>query len=517
MARHRTHHRASKGLVKRGRGASVFKPLDTTADSHGWDVGYAAIDELPDEVLLEMFDIYVNEATARTEEWHTLVHVCRRWRNVVFSSPHRLDLRLLCTIRRPVRVRLDIWPALPIILAGSVDPTTLPMESADNILTALEHRDRVCHISLQHLPNALVGRLAAAMCEPFQALTYLELRSNDESAVPGLPDTFLGGSAARLQRLRLVCIPFLALPKLLLSACQLVNLELVDIPHSGYISPRMMVTCLSALTRLDTLHLEFRSPLSRPDRTIPSPSRITRVLLPALSMLCFKGVSEYFEDLVAQIDAPLLNQIWIEYFHQLLFDTPQLLQFISRTNELKTSDRADVLFRGDCVRIVLYSRRGMVERRILGLTILCRESDWQLSSLAQLCGAFLPPLSSTLERLYIREDILRPHWHDDMENVQWLELLQPFIAVKNLYLSKGLEPLVRPVLQEVAADSEGLTGVLPALQSVVIEGVQLPGSIQAVNHGEVRRRGEIGSPRSCPPSIKTRFGIERREWSEVYD
>jgi hypothetical protein len=460
--------------------------------------------------------MYVNEA-AGTEEWHTLVHVCRRWRNVVFSSPRRLDLRLLCTTRRPVRARLDVWPALPITLVGSVDPT-LPVESADNILAALEHRDRVCHISLQHIPNSLVGRLAAAMYVPFEELTYLELRSNnDDESAPGLPDSFLGGSAPRLQRLRLACIPFPALPKLLLSACQLVNLELVNIPHSGYISPQIMVTCLSALTRLDTLRLEFRSPLSRPDRrTTPSPSRLTRVLLPALSMLYFKGVSEYFEDVVAQIDAPLLNQIWIEYFHQLLFDTPQLLQFISRTNELKTSDRADILFRGDCVRIILYSQRGTVERRILGLTILCGVSEWQLSSLAQLCGVFLPRFS-TLERLDIREDTLRPYWRDDMENVQWLELLQPFTAVKDLYLSKGLEPRVRPVLQELAADLEGLTGVLPALKRVVIGAPQLSGSAQAVIHGEVPRRGTLGSPHSYPPSIKTRFGIEPRQWSEVYD
>lgn len=266
-----------------------------------------------------------------------------------------------------------------------------------------------------------------------------------------------------------------------------------------------MATSLSALTRLDTLRLEFRSPLSRPDRTTPSPSRPTGVLLPAISMLYFKGVCEYFEDLVAQIDAPLLNQIWVEYFHQLLFDTPQLLQFISRTNELKTSDRADVLFHGDCSRIVLYSRRGTVERRILGLTILCSASEWQLSSLAQLCGAFLPPLSSTLERLDIREDTLRPYWHDDMENVQWLEFLQPFTALKDLYLSKGLEPRVRPVLQE--ADSEGVTGVLPALQSLVIEEVQLSRTVQAVSHGEDHRRREIGSPHGCPPSFKTRFSI----------
>lgn len=75
------------------------------------------IELLPDNVLLEIFKAYVNEATW-TEEWHTLVHVCRRWRNAVFASPRRLDLRLLCTTRTPVRARLAIWPAIPIAITG---------------------------------------------------------------------------------------------------------------------------------------------------------------------------------------------------------------------------------------------------------------------------------------------------------------------------------------------------------------------------------------------------------------
>jgi hypothetical protein len=49
-------------------------------------------------------------------EWHTLVHVCRRWRDLVFASPRRLNLRLLCRKDTPVREMLDIWPALPIVI-----------------------------------------------------------------------------------------------------------------------------------------------------------------------------------------------------------------------------------------------------------------------------------------------------------------------------------------------------------------------------------------------------------------
>ncbi|KAI0292163.1 hypothetical protein BC826DRAFT_1020352, partial [Russula brevipes] len=80
-------------------------------------VGQAMIEMLPDDVLLEIFDFYLNDENSHgprnVDKWHTLVHVCRRWRNVVFASPSRLDLRLLCRKDRPLAM-LDIWPALPI-------------------------------------------------------------------------------------------------------------------------------------------------------------------------------------------------------------------------------------------------------------------------------------------------------------------------------------------------------------------------------------------------------------------
>jgi len=57
------------------------------------------IDVLPDDVLLEIFHFHVNmspshEGKMRVEVWQSLVHVCRRWRSLVFRSPRRLNLRL---------------------------------------------------------------------------------------------------------------------------------------------------------------------------------------------------------------------------------------------------------------------------------------------------------------------------------------------------------------------------------------------------------------------------------------
>jgi hypothetical protein len=128
-------------------------------------------------------------------------------------------------------------------------------------------------------------------------------------------------------------------------ATDLVDLSLSNIPHSGYMTPQAMATCLSTLTRLKSLSLNFQSPRSRPDpgrRCYPPASR--RSVLTALTELRFTGVSEYLEDLVARIDAPLLHVLDIRFFFQLIFDTPQLAQFIDRTPMLNARDEAQVVF-----------------------------------------------------------------------------------------------------------------------------------------------------------------------------
>jgi hypothetical protein len=253
---------------------------------------------LPDLALIEVFAFYMAEAWIET--WHTLVHVCRKWRNIGDGSPRRLDLRLFCTARTPVRETLDIWPPLPIVVNLYHDETW----GVDNIVAALGPNDRVYEMGLFGIRSSQLEEVLAALQQPFPTLTLLRLGLKDE-AVPVDPDLFLGGSAPRLQTLSLDHIPFPGLPKLLLSATHLVQLCLLGIPHSGYISPEAMATCLSGLTRLEYLEIEFESPQSRPDHWQNSrrPPLPTRNPLPVLTVLLFKGVSEYLEDLVVRIDA----------------------------------------------------------------------------------------------------------------------------------------------------------------------------------------------------------------------
>jgi hypothetical protein len=51
-----------------------------------------------------------------------------------------------------------------------------------------------------------------------------------------------------------------------------------------------------------------------------------------------------------------------------------------------------------------------------------------------------------------------------------LDLLHPFTAVKNLYLSKQFAPRIAPALQELTGGRT--TEVLPALQNVLLEGFE---------------------------------------------
>ena len=148
-----------------------------------------------------------------------------------------------------------------------------------------------------------------------------------------------------------------------------------------------MVALLSVLSSLKTLTLQFQSPQSLPDmenRILPT---LKRCILPALRRLRFKGVIEYLEDLLTFIDAPRLKTLYITFFNQIDFDCPRLAHFINCTPTLRALDEALVQFGDNFAHVVLPPGP-----RTLEIAISCREPDWQLSSVAQVCN-FLPPLS----------------------------------------------------------------------------------------------------------------------------
>jgi len=226
------------------------------------------------------------------------------------------------------------------------------------------------------------------------------------------------------------------------------------------------------LTSLEQLELQFRTPRSQADRASRRPPPLTLVALPALTSLQFTGDSEYLEDIMSPIEAPLLSSIDVKFFNQLIFDTPRLRHFISRTAISRAADKAYIWREPDFVQFQLgplnsiYTKEGSVM-----LLISCKPLDSQISSLAQVCSASFPPLP-TLESLNIH---MKPNhnlqlvvdWQDNMEDTQWLDLLRPFTSVKNLALSRSSVALIAPALQELSG--ERVTEVLPSLENLHLQ------------------------------------------------
>ena len=357
---------------------------------------------LPDNILLEIFDFYRKNLYYRTDiwRWRILVHVCRRWRQIIFESPRRLDLRILCTEETDVKKNLGIWPAFPIVIDCRYYWRSIQPRGEGNVIAALKHPDRVCSITLD-VPGPQLEPVTTVMQVSFPVLTHLHINSRDGNA-PVLPGRFLGGSAPCLQEIYFFRVPFPALPKLLLSANDLVQLELREIPPTGYVSPEAMVAGLAALLRLETFIIEFQSATFRPNRRpnrIDSVSPTARTGLPALTHFRFKGASEYLEDLVAQIDGPQLGSIVIIYLNQLIdFQVGQLAKFIDRSvgPELNLFRHAHITFDSRRVSITRRANQSRCTWCPASTSIYCKEIDWQVSHMAQVLSHFSMTFSAVI-------------------------------------------------------------------------------------------------------------------------
>ena len=429
------------------------------------------IEALPDDVLLETFEFYLDKDDADEiddghdyDGWQTLVHVCRRWRCIVFASPRRLDLKLFCTPQRSVNSKtLDIWPALPIVISAEDMHSE---EDVTNVISALRHHNRVCKINYynKQLQDSFLGAFAA-IDEPFPELTSLKLLSFGKNE-PALPDSFLGGSAPHLRSLDLNGIPYPSIGRLLSSTTNLVRLSLYRIPRSGYIAPETIVPCLSMLPRLKLLVLHFQYPRSRAQRESRHPPPLTRVVFPTLAILKFHGDIEYLEDIVSQIETPILDKATFWFFNQLVFDTPLLGHFIRRTETFMTIHTARMQILRHSIVVILpgLGESADDDQVVLYLCISCEPLDWQLSALTQVLNSFLSSLR-TVESLEI--EVCHEDWQDEIEVTQWQELLHLFTFVRDMTpLSKNSVRLVAPPLQDLAG--ERATEVLPALQNLFL-------------------------------------------------
>ena len=445
----------------------------------------AAIDVLPDDVLLDIFDFYRNNHNYSFRpawKWHILVHVCQRWRHVAFASPQRLKIQVLCTFGTPVRKNLGIWPAFPIIL-NFFSLSQLSPGDEDNVIAALEYPNRVCSVRL-NVTGLQLGRMVTLMQEPFPLLTRLFIVSRD---APVIPSEFLGDSAPCLQEITFSGIPFPALPALLLSTRDLVTLTLKNIPLSGYISPSAMAAGLAALPRLERFTIEFQSAAPLLDQIRPPPVP-PRTVLPSLTFFHFQGGNNYLEDLVSQLDGPQLNEIDIVYLDPPVdFQVPRLSTFIERSvgPELTPSSRAHVCFRSDEVDFTLYRHSNCPgwDRHPVRTTISSDAFNLQVSDLAQVLSRFSATLFAVVH-LELDAQLEDDYRLERTNVVEWLHIFRQFPAVQTLHVSWRLTGFIALALNGIRGET--VAEVLPFLELICLEG-QMISFIEKFNFFADRR------------------------------
>ena len=435
-----------------------------------------AIDILPDDVLLQIFEFCrVGHIPLRSPfppilEWRRLVQVCRKWRQLIFSSPRRLDLYLFCTCGTPVRKSPGLWPAFPIVIDYinhlyfvKCNLKSLSSNDEKNVNATLEHPDRICYIKLP-VTTSLLKHVA----QPFPILTHLWLSADPESG-PVLPSSFLGGSAQCLQEMYLEGIAFPSLSAFLSSASDLVSISLHRMPHAWYISPEV-VASLAALTRLDFLSIGFQPPTFRgqsSSRREEAP--LTRVVFPALTFLGLQGTGEYVEDFMAQIDTPRLAAIQIKYSNQHDFQVTQLSRLIGQTQIIEQAHTmgAGVHFYPSSSFVFISALSpGPVENRRISLYIgvSCQACEGLIASQVSHLADALSQTSVVLSKvrhlsLYART--LQPGWQNNMDHAVWLEFVRQFTSVESLRVCDPISGHVADALKDVTA--EMAPEILPAL------------------------------------------------------
>ena len=367
---------------------------------------------------------------------------------------------LLLTNGSPSIDTLSHIPPLPLFIDYS---ETITSKDEDNIHVGLQQHGRVRQVILQAPSSSLRIRLEQ-MNNLFPTLGDLSLLSTTtETMSLALPETL---QAPELRRLSLHGIGLPNGMPLLSSAIALSTLSLTHIQAPCYFPPGYLVTHLQGLPHLEELSIGFATPIPLPSSEGGLlPGLIPPVTLPALKRLTFRGVGIYLDNLVAQINTPLLLQLSLTLFFELAFALGNLTEFVHRTEGFRCLV-ARVIFDQDGASIdaVLYEQRGIVK---LNLQINCEQLDWQIDSAAQVCSA-LGDVLSAVQVFTLDLDMagMPSDWENTLDNTQWHELLLPFIGVKKLHIGFSLTNQLFQALESV---TEGLVSeLLPELQELEV-------------------------------------------------
>ena len=382
-------------------------------------------------------------------------------------------------------------PPLPLVIAHLDSTRTMARNGQDNIHLGLQNHDRVRRVVLRAASLSLRMWLEP-MSGHFPRLRDLSLVSTTTEMPLSLvlPETF------RAPDLRRLALHDVGLPRgisLLSSMIALSTLSLTGIQSTYYLPPRHLVIQLQGLVHLEDLTIGFAMPIPLSwDKGELLPAPIPPVTLPTLRRLAFRGVDVYLDNLVAQINTPLLERLSLTLIFDLSFTLVNLTEFIYRTEGLRFPV-ARVIFNKDGASINAGTYEELDMAR-LSLHINCKPLDWQIDSATQICST-LGNVFSAVEELTIDLEVdgMPPDWKNPLDDMLWHELLLPFIGVKKLHIGSSITLELSQALQSV---SGGLVmELLPELKELEVL-LKIDLAADALSKF-MKTRESIGRPVQC--------------------
>ena len=412
----------------------------------------------------------------RERWWHKLVHVCHRWRTLIFGSTRYLGLCLVCTYSTPVANMLGHSPPLPLVIDFFNAKRDITADE-EGIMFALRQRDRVSRIRLRMSASKL-QKLAMAIDEEYPILEYLIMRplKVDKSSALILPEAL---QAPRLRHLMLRGFVLPIRSQLLTNCASIATLSLCITHRDAYFQPNTLLRWISFMPQLETLVIDFSisTPNRDVDRQLWNTSLIKHVTLPNLRFLVLQSGSAYVEAVVRWITAPRLKKLDIWFFKQLTFSVPCLRKFISTTTNLRF-DSAKFEFCKDKVYAGVFLREEveLAQVKMIPLLIIvhCWHLDWQVSSVAQIFHS-LNQIFTAVEHLTLEHRVhdRSSEEHNEVDRAEWRKLLMSFSKVKTLRIGDGLIKEVSRSLR--LDDGEVPLELLPELQSLTYSEIDSTG------------------------------------------
>jgi hypothetical protein len=353
-------------------------------------------------------------------------------------------------------------PPLPLTVDyGSLSEECITAQDEEGILLALGQRHRLRHLRLV-FPVSNLRKFVMAIDEEFPILEYLIVHAplKDNTALI-LPETL---QAPHLRHLMLGDFACPIRSRLHPTAAGLVTLCLATAHPSAYFQPNILLQWISFMPQLESLDIAFLFPVPNRDveRQLTHTPITTYITLPNLRWFWFQGVSAYLEAVVCRITAPRLERLETRLYKQLTYSVPRLPQFMNTTENIRF-DNAVVMFKDEEIGVLMFFSGADTHAFVVWVN--CWHLDWQVSSVAQICNA-LSQVFSAVEHLTLEHEVhsQSSEEHNDVDRIEWRNLLRSFSNVKTLLVEDGLvEELSRCLRLE---DGELPLELLPELQEL---------------------------------------------------